>query len=839
MERHPVKYHRSRAQHRRHDHLGHRHNPPDGTETVARHFYSNSRRGDRNSDVALVSDAGNSVDLVENWLSKTSRRGQALPEPMNGYHQGQDYLNDSTWRPHGLPLEDAPRRSHKRTRSHDSSIIVNPAKVPALLPPTTRRHQKKKLTNPNGTTDPSVTPSPKFEKRPRHKTKEDRYETQERVRQRRKDQEEQRAPPHNNLPRKMSSHGREVMDNFRSGVILNDRLTLQPCRTPGLFQNGRVSSPKPVEELAFNSMASLEHPRLHQYSWQQQRRSQSKQSQRREREVEEMATFIGRKETPTRQHEGRGQWRYHENSENRQTGVQLLDDYSIRTASQMSLRRSMVGEACPEGHETRRPPQVKSDPKLKHPLRSISRATSYITWSTSSNHQRTRSVSNNDRSSSSTPETVREALRRSGVFCGTGLQGKDPNFKDNSHRTDNSCNHNRTFQGWKEHVSLEKPTTIIRYTDKGVMTNNELDLPAGGLKAPQTSKSPKPSKIIVAEELPTQSMMNNALSKNAQPDCSAEVDRETDTRPARADAATQACFVLQTEDIRTLASSKFFQRTPTETPTINVSTYSKANKMDMQSTTAVRPHIEITSTSELAKGTAAQFQKKDVRKPESAVFDLSWRSPSASESRHIDHLLAQDSTPFYQPTFLENRPPTRFSNILLSSETGCEKEVISKPWTCPQTTLQGSQQKGLPRALTAQSHRSAPMLNVSQFQSSERMGDFIARIEQDALRDEKHTMAYRPRTGDLSMAAGQHTGGNAQTRQDSGFDQVLEEPGWIYQRDADTNANGPKAGPFLETEFFVHPQSYRRASPQQSINQTEAYEQEEMKSFWRPNYFYY
>ncbi|KDN70373.1 hypothetical protein CSUB01_09422 [Colletotrichum sublineola] len=735
MERHPVKYHRSRAQHRRHDHLGHRHNPPDGTETVARHFYSNPGRGDRNSDVALVSDAGNSVDLVENWLSKTSRRGQALPEPMNGYHQGQDYLNDSTWRPHGLPLEDAPRRSHKRTRSHDSSIIVNPAKVPALLPPTTRRHQKKKLTNSNGTIDPSATPSPKFEKRPRHKTKEDRYETQERVRQRRKDQEEQRAPPHNNLPRKMSSHGREVMDNFRSGVILNDRLT-PSIRWLLLNILGYTSTPGSSKDAPSPSKANGEKGK-----WKRWRPSLA--AKRRQRD--------------SMKEGGNGD----------------------------TMKTQKIGK------------QV------------------------------------------STPSAVREALRRSGVFCGTGLQGKDPNFKDNSHRTDNSCNHNRTFQGWKEHVSLEKPTTIIRYTDKGVVTNNELDLPAGELKAPQTSKSPKSSKIIVAEELPTQSMMNNALSKNAQPDCSAEVDCETDTRPARADAATQACFVLQTEDIRTLASSKFFQRTPTETPTINVSTYSKANKMDMQSTTAVRPHIEITSTSELAKGTAAQFQKKDVRKPESAVFDLSWRSPSASESRHIDHLLAQDSTPFYQPNFLENRPPTRFSNILLSSETGCEKEVISKPWTCPQTTLQGSQQKGLPRALTAQSHRSAPMLNVSQFQSSERMGDFIARIEQDALRDEKHIMAYRPRIGDLSMAAGQHTGGNAQTRQDSGFDQVLEEPGWIYQRGADTNANGPKAGPFLETEFFVHPQSYRRASPQQSINQTEAYEQEEMKSFWRPNYFYY
>ncbi|KAK2059258.1 hypothetical protein LY76DRAFT_604886 [Colletotrichum caudatum] len=79
---------------------------------------------------------------------------------------------------------------------------------------------------PNDTIHLSGTTSSRFEKRPRHKTREGRYDTPERVRQRRKKgQEERQAPPHSSLPRKISSSGREVMDNFRSGVILNDRLT--------------------------------------------------------------------------------------------------------------------------------------------------------------------------------------------------------------------------------------------------------------------------------------------------------------------------------------------------------------------------------------------------------------------------------------------------------------------------------------------------------------------------------------------------------------------------------------------------------------------------------------
>ncbi|KAK1597895.1 uncharacterized protein LY79DRAFT_321030 [Colletotrichum navitas] len=836
MEQRLVKHRHSRAQHRRDGHLSHRRSPLDGTETAESRSYTNPRREGQNSGVALASDEGNNADLVENWLSKVSRRDLALTEPVGGYHPIQGYLNDSTWRPQGLPFENAPRRSHKRTRSQDSSII-NPSKVPSLLPPTTRRHEKTNSTKLNDSIDLPGTPSPEFEKRPRHKTREGRYDTQERVRQRRKKGRKERRPPPNNLPRKISSSGREVMDKFRSGVILNDRLTLQPCRTPGLFQNGRVSSPRPVEELAFNSMASLEHPPPHQSSWQQKKRSQSKQSQRRERELEEMATFIGRKETPTGQHKERGQRRYHENSENWQSGIKLLDDYSIRPVPQLSPTRSIVSEACLEGGETRQPPQIKSG-RSTHPLRSSSRATSYITWSTSSNHQRTISDDNSDRSSSRTPETVREALWRSGVFGGTGLRGKNPNFEASFHQADDLCNHNKTFQGCEEHVTLEKPTTIVRYTDKGVMTNNELHQPAVGSKAPENSESPKPLEAMAKAELPTQPEINNTHSKNVQTYCSAEVDCETNTLPKRADAATQASFGLQsTEDVPNPAPSKFFQRTPAETPAVNEPAYLSTDKIDMQPTTAVRPRIEATLNPKLAKGAAVQPQNREVRNSESAMFDVSWTPSSASESRHIDHLLAQDSMLFYRPTFLENRPPTRGSN---SHETSNEKDAISKPWTYPQTTVQESQQKGLPRALTVQSHGSAPMPNVSQLQSSESMADFIARIEQDALRDEKYHMAYRQRAGDFSMTVGQHVGGSAQARRDSGFDQLLGEPDWVYyQRDDDANANGPKLGSFLETELFAQPRDYQRHSPQRSIDQTEAYEREEMNAFWRPNYFCY
>ncbi|KAK2027125.1 hypothetical protein LX32DRAFT_453988 [Colletotrichum zoysiae] len=473
-----------------------------------------------------------------------------------------------------------------------------------------------------------------------------------------------------------------------------------------------------------------------------------------------------------------------------------------------------------------------------YPARSSSRATSYITWSASSNHQRNKSDGDNDRSSSSTPETVREALWRSGVFGGTGLRGKDPTLESSFHQDDDLRDHNRAFQGSKQYVNLEKPPAIIRYTDKGVMTNDELRLPAGESEAPETSESPKPSKAVERAELQTQPVMNNTLSKN-QTGCSAEMVCEINTHPKRADAATQAHFGLQSaEDIPVPAPSNFFQRIPEETSTTNDPLYTRANNIGVQSTIADRPHIEATSNSKLEEGTAAEPQNKEARKMESAMFGVSWTPPSASESRQTGHLLAQDSTLFYQPNFLENRPPTRGSNSRLRNETGCENDTISKPWTCPQTTLQGSQKKDLPRALTAQSHGSAAGLNASQFQGSESMADFMAHIRQDALWDEKHAMTHRGRADDFSVALGQHVEWSSQTRRDSGFDQLLAEPDWVSQRYFDADANGPSSGPFLETELVMQPWHYQRPSPQKSIDQTAAaYERGEMECFWRPNYF--
>ncbi|KZL67096.1 hypothetical protein CT0861_04054 [Colletotrichum tofieldiae] len=860
MERHSVKHYRSRAQHRGDDQHGQRQGLPEGVETTGSHNFFNPRRGDRDPEVALASDTGNSAGLVENWLSNVSRRGIVPPEPLGLNRQGQGHLKGLTWRPHGLPLQDAPRRSHKRTRSQDSSIITSPAKAAALLK-ATGRYQPMDPTESNDTFVLTDTSSPRFEKRPRHKTRENRYDPRERVRQTRRNCREERPAPSKNLPRKMNSSSREVMDNFRSEVILNDRLTLQPCTTPGLFRNGRVSPPKPVEELAYNSMTSLEHPPSRQSSWQQQKRSQAKQSQRREKELEEMTTFFGRKETSAEHHADYGQGWHRNNHKYRRTGEQILDEYNRPTEPHAWSTRIMLNEAGPGRNETRQPSQSKVDIRSTDRFRSSSRAASYVTWSTSNNRQTTIPNHTSGRSPSSTPDPVREALWETGVFDGTGLWRRDRSSKASFHQATDLRTRNRDLQQMQEHdtlpgISAERPK-IVRYTDKGVMTNNIHLLPPGGPEASETlghkpgATTTENSRLLEAAaraNLPHQPAVNETGLVNVHADCSAEISNKTDTPPTRADAATQARLGSQPrENIPIQALPKVFQRTLVGTTTIDEPPPPRFNKIEMRPADAASQHVNATSTSKVAKHTAAESQNKELRKRESAVFGVSGASPLANEKRHIEHPLARDSVCYYQPNLPENRPLTSSSSSQLRNEIDREERAIPKPYIYPRTTSRGSQPKDLHRALITQGYRPASRFNPSHFQHSESMADFIVRIEQDVLRSQNREpargpihdhIAYQQRADNSSTPVDQFVRKGAPMIGTACFDQLPRESDWYYLRDA-ASASGPKAEPFLETEINAQPQNYQYSGRQKSIDQTEEYEREEMNAFWRPNYFYY
>lgn len=188
------------------------------------------------------------MGMVEHWLSSVSRRGIVPPETMTGQHHGQHHPNVLGWRPHGLLAQGVPQQRYKRTRSRDSSIIIDSAKKAGWSPSTAIGHRPKNTTKPNDTFVLADTLPTKFDKRSRHRTREDRYDTQKHARQKRKKSRDERPAPSKVPSKEMGFSRREVMDDFRSDAILNDRLTVS--------KNGHTCN-----LLLTSSVATLPHTR--------------------------------------------------------------------------------------------------------------------------------------------------------------------------------------------------------------------------------------------------------------------------------------------------------------------------------------------------------------------------------------------------------------------------------------------------------------------------------------------------------------------------------------------------------------------------------------------------
>ncbi|WQF84938.1 hypothetical protein CDEST_09952 [Colletotrichum destructivum] len=815
MNRRSATSHGGRNQQRADNRNNHYHGLLGETETAMYRLDSNPELGDGVSGVILHPDTGGSVGMVEHWLSSVSRRGIVPPETMTGQHQGQDHPNVLGWRPHGLLVQGVPQQRYKRPRSRDSSIIIDSAKKAGRSPSTAAGHRPKNTTKPNGTFVLADTLPTRFDKRSRHRTREDRYDTQKHAQQKRKKSGDERPAPFKAPSKETVFSRREVMDDFRSDAILNDRLTLQPCLTPGLFQNGRISSPKPVEELAYNSMISLlEHRPLRQ-SWQQQQSSEVKGRQRREKELEEMGTVFRQKVIPSDDVRRPPHGRY----ENRRGRYRLSDYYNGLPEANARSIRAMKDEADPRNSKTRQRPDGEANSISSQPLWSSSRPTSRNRQTPVQNHTDGRSVS-------STPELVREALKQTGVFNKTRLPGSISNWKASCHLVDEVHHQNRNLEDDEVNIVLpgavvERPR-LIRYTDKGTMTNVELSLSPDGPKAPEnlevglaagTPQGSRPPKIVVgAAGLSTQQEMNN--TSNVQ---------KTHSEPQ------------WKEDMSTRASPKAPHKIPGEASTMNVSALPSVSEVEPRPTDAAWPHDEVAPNPHIEEKTAAKSQNRGIRRIEFAMSVVSRASLSAKESRETDHHVPKGSAICDESTFFPNRRLMSDSNSGWRNGIGPEEETTTRSYAFLRSNSRGSQPKGLRciRAPVTQEDRSTPGLNPAEFQYTESMIDYIARIEQDVLRREhtlrhqggpfRNNMAYQQRANDFA-------GPETQVLWESAL--IPEKQDWNCLEDA--SISGPRAKQLPETEFYT-----QKYNLQQSMDQRDICEQEEMHAFWRPNYFYY
>ncbi|KAF1989562.1 hypothetical protein K402DRAFT_326571, partial [Aulographum hederae CBS 113979] len=124
-------------------------------------------------------------------------------------------------------------------------------------------------TGPSASSESASTRSSEhYERRPRHKTRPEKYEPRsdkERERKRRgrakKGDESKKRDKTSKRKRKKGKSGTDVSHNFHAKNVAQDRLTLKPRASLGLFKKGRTSNPakgQGLPDLVFSEMHFLQ-----------------------------------------------------------------------------------------------------------------------------------------------------------------------------------------------------------------------------------------------------------------------------------------------------------------------------------------------------------------------------------------------------------------------------------------------------------------------------------------------------------------------------------------------------------------------------------------------------
>lgn len=242
----------------------------------------------------------NKSSLVQDWLKEIQApqprpvaeeeyQVGKKPRGKHAHAQAQSTLPPpDDWKPHGLHLsgnylaaDSLPgagegRKKHKYQRGldEDSSIIAplddhhrvrdrvetHSRRLPAIKECYYERGKKMQAVSEASSIASGVISHADhhFEKRARRRTRDDRYDTTK-VDNATKEKKSKKIAGKKNRKRDKLSSAREVMDNFNSNTILNDRITvsmdisswersqtdtkvqMQPSLRPGLFDNGRAS----------------------------------------------------------------------------------------------------------------------------------------------------------------------------------------------------------------------------------------------------------------------------------------------------------------------------------------------------------------------------------------------------------------------------------------------------------------------------------------------------------------------------------------------------------------------------------------------------------------------
>ncbi|KAI0514833.1 hypothetical protein F5B22DRAFT_636908 [Xylaria bambusicola] len=457
--------------------------PPPQRQRVPHHRHHRHRRNHRSPlqatnysqplDLGRFSrhtHAPSSRVIVESWLGQLTApapvpaKRLASPETRNHLvHQSKHLRSqdrdqsprchrrrrvDQLWRPHYIPavqgasplrllvLGESPEKSkqQKKRKSGNSSLISSLSSRQEILEWDSTENTSKHGGNTGfkrldetevGTVTASSLMShaslevPIFEKRPRRKTRPEKYDARKPESQKRKNKgAAQREHERRGTGPRKGRHlaaGRNVMKDFTSGAVLSNRITVHPNLKPGLFNNKRMPKEHPIADLSFSEMPFPRHPERDVSRHKGLSNSQVRERRRESRELEQISSFFlpASAESMPRKSKS-AKLKDTEVSRNEQPPLRdSLTSLSSPTAQTRSYRQE---SALPIEDSDSIPDTKSHDPDC----RTTPSKTTYFTWSTSQQSPQARGCVGNTGSRKSgrsvTPNDIREALATTGVY---------------------------------------------------------------------------------------------------------------------------------------------------------------------------------------------------------------------------------------------------------------------------------------------------------------------------------------------------------------------------------------------------------------------------------------
>ncbi|KAH7364349.1 hypothetical protein BKA65DRAFT_135273 [Rhexocercosporidium sp. MPI-PUGE-AT-0058] len=428
-----------------------------------------------NHEMALSGDK----DYVRRWLAQTesdSNHSEAFVTRETSSNKEQNEIAHSEYPARRTALNTAiepgpSQRKRKHDSSSDSSLLGEPVR-PSLhqskrddpRPAVSRRSEnqstppqkKQRVTSSNSRfTSHPPTPSPPketFEKRARHKTREDRYEPKKKEKKQRKtsDEKTSRKKRERKGDRKKAARtaGETLMQNFSSKSIAQDRLTIRPSQGLGLFNNGRASSParrRGIPDLAFSEMEFLRQSKTIQHVDTEDKiksRSREKEKRKASKAQDEISSFFKPNRVPLQDVSS------NQSGPPSELARKEHSLYAKQLQSEQDTSNHKPSEPIRSYHEHNGRPSGPSSyryqaghsyhcsPKTSHSRntpgsagRLSGKATTYVSWSESQRSPTSASLEGNfdRRPGSTTPDSVRRSIDNTGIFRDTGIS-RDSNF---------------------------------------------------------------------------------------------------------------------------------------------------------------------------------------------------------------------------------------------------------------------------------------------------------------------------------------------------------------------------------------------------------------------------